>query len=816
MFLLSAFNSRATHIVGGEINYEIVNPASNLYKITLKLYVDCENGNPQAIASDYTALIGVYDGVSYGYQQQFSVTRTGPKRIDEVNYNCVIPPRGVCVDEYVYTTSRIINPGNNGKILAFQRCCRNNSISNLYNPQSTGITIWTRIPPSSTPNSSAVFNTLPPNYVCVDAPLSVDHSATDPDGDKLVYTLSTPFSGGTTDNPRPNPSNLTKPPFNQVSWKNPYKVNNQMGGEPRMSINSETGELTVTPNTKGQFVIGITVQEIRNGVVISETRRDYQFNVVECEFDILSDFTTEGAKASADAYVFECTDTVQFKDRSQKAVTYHWDFGVPDIDSDTSNLSNPMYVYPGNGDYEVTLTVKNDLCEDTYKFNVRIRSGKPFSLGPDVILCEEIYYLLDTKTPEATSITWNTGESGQSIYAQDTGDFVATVAYDKCIYTDTINIRSEEIFYSIPEDSLFCGDVDMLIDTKAPGYKYAWNTGVTDVDQSVRVYSPGIYTVGVYNDYCIKFDTIRIWQASKPSIDDAFYCNDFVHNVDAGEFEEGQYLWSNGSTSQQTTYFNAGKQWIQLTQRHCVSSDTFKIENPVINLDLGEDQHFCDEVRYTLDAGPDGEAYVWSNGESTRYLLATQEGVYKVKVTDPYGCSAEDSVELSLTASPGIDIGDDTTICKSSPTDLAAPEGFDAYLWNTGSTDRVYRTAEQGGYKVTVTDEFGCKGSDSIYVTVDENALPNELYIPNAFTPNNDGLNELFPYQESILQPGYYISIYSRWGEKIFDSRDGNGQNWDGTYKGKKVPIETFIYYVNYRGCDGNKRVRKGTINPLY
>jgi gliding motility-associated-like protein len=166
--------------------------------------------------------------------------------------------------------------------------------------------------------------------------------------------------------------------------------------------------------------------------------------------------------------------------------------------------------------------------------------------------------------------------------------------------------------------------------------------------------------------------------------------------------------------------------------------------------------------------------------------------------------------------SPTFNLGSDTTICINSPTTISAPSGFVKYLWNDESTGQSITTILEGLYKVTVTDNFGCIGSDSLFITVDENALPNEMYFPNAFTPNGDNLNELFPYQIDVAQPAYYIIIYSRWGEKVFDSRTSLTDNWDGTYQGEKVPNETFFYYVNYRGCDGNTRNSKGTVQPIY
>ena len=101
-------------------------------------------------------------------------------------------------------------------------------------------------------------------------------------------------------------------------------------------------------------------------------------------------------------------------------------------------------------------------------------------------------------------------------------------------------------------------------------------------------------------------------------------------------------------------------------------------------------------------------------------------------------------------------------------------------------------------------------------LTVDPEALPNELYLPNAFTPNQDGLNELFPYKKSVSQPGYFITIYSRWGEKVFDSRESNVTSWDGYYKGARVPVVPHIYNIYYRGCDGTAKNARGSVTPLY
>ncbi|PCJ64613.1 MAG: hypothetical protein COA58_12815 [Bacteroidetes bacterium] len=762
--------------------------------------------------------MGVFDAVTKSKVTAFTMTNATGKNVNTVNYDCVKAPSGVCVVEYTYKKTIVVNPGTNGLIIAHQLCCRNGgTIKNLINPGETGSTYWCYIPPTTIANSSPRFKNLPPVYICKDAPLEVDYSATDPDGDSLVYSFYTPYIGASADNPKPNEP--TSPNYNPVLWRAGFNTSNQVPGNPSMFINSSTGLYTLTPNTIGTYTIGVKVTEYRNGFKISSTFRDYQFNVINCEFDVIANYDIPGATAVGGSYSFGCEDTVCFRNKSfsKGPATYFWDFGDPSTTDDTSTAINPCWVFPGNGNYTVTLTVTSSICENEYKYDVRIRSNKPFDLGPDKIFCGDFLQTLDTKTPDAISVNWSNGQKGSRIFVQDTGIYIADVSYGKCSYSDTIQLIYKKVpEFNLPQDTLVCGDVDILLDVGVSGLKYQWSSAFKDKGQTLRVTSSGIYSVVVGNNYCTERDTIRVWQPSDPAIDDVFYCNDFNHVVDVGEIEEASYLWSNGATANSTTYTTGGEQWVRVTQRYCINGDSFNITNPIINLELGEDEHFCDNLNVRMDGGPDGISYNWSNGSTSRVINVSTPGKYIVEVQDAYGCLKSDSVTFTLSISPSIYIGEDTSICVNSPTTINAPEGFETYQWSTGSGESSITTTLEGGYKVTVTDEFGCMGDDSLYVKLDPEALPNNLYVPNAFTPNADALNDYFPYTLPVLQPGYFLIIYTRWGEKVFDSRESINTSWDGYYMGKRVPAETYMYYMYYRGCDGNSRNKKGTINVLY
>lgn len=802
----------ATHIVGGDFFYRKL--GNNQYQVTMKLYIDCENGNPSAIQSDATAIISIWNAGNNNLIRLETFTRTGPKRLNKLHYKCLIPPQDVCVDEYVYTKTLSIDPGSDGVVLAFQRCCRNNSITNIVIPESTGATYWVQIPGTdiTTNNSSAVFKELPPNYLCTDAPLKFDHSATDVDGDSLIYELYQPYLGADRDQPRPDNGangNLKSPPFSTFTWKSPYYTSNQMGGNPILSINRFTGELTVTPKTVGQFVIGIKVKEYRKGVLVGETLRDYQMNVKNCTFDLFAAFA---------APIYSCSDTVSFENRSYKATDYRWDFGDPTTQADTSNLKNPSYIYPGDGDYKVTLKAWNTICEDEHIFTVRVRTNIQFDLGPDQHFCDKVDAYITAKVWDATKVAWSNGKFGNTIKVTQPGKYVATVYYGECFGKDSIQMIMDPVQFSLPTDSLFCSieEVDFVADVGVPGLNYRWSTSAYDTMQTLRIRDTGIYWVRVRNQHCQKVDSLTVYLSTRPEIGNyLFVCNEFERIIDAGDIPNARYLWSNGTRDRYNLINKEGLHWVEVSQKHCKSRDTLMIDNPIINLELGNDTNYCDVLYRKMEAPPGMRSYLWHDNSRLRINTVNQPGTYYVMVEDTNGCFKSDTVHLTLTISPTLDLGNDTSICLREIAQLGIDQEFYSYQWNSGQKGRRIEVSESGWYYLTVTDESGCKATDSVKVSIDPNALPNELLIPNAFSPNGDGLNEFFPFVDFIQQPEYRVRVYNRWGQKVFDSEAGLGQSWNAHFQDERVASEAFMYLIEYRSCDGiNKRVT-GTVTVL-
>lgn len=812
ILLLAGLRLSASHIVGGDLYYQYL--GNDLYRITMKLYVDCINGRPEAIESDKKANFGIFDGSDNSYISGVEVERTGPVHLTGVPYKCIVNTGSVCVDQYTYVFELDLPKQKGGYIIAFQRCCRNNTIKNITNPGGTGSTYWVKIPDRNDYNidNSPIFKKFPPIYICNQLPLVFDHSASDADGDSLSYEIYQPYQGADKDVPQPVPP--ANPPYSTVWWSGGFNTKNPMWGNPSLAIDPETGELTVTPSITGQFVIGIKVKEWRNGVLIGETLRDYQFNVLDCKAVVVSYFKPQTS----------CSDTVVFQNKSIGAEGYEWDFGDPSsgFTNNKSSLKNPTHVFSKGGDYIVKLKAWNSACIDEYTYKVKVRIKKGFDLGKNQTYCVPFKHQLSVPWNDYNTITWSTGDNTSFINVDYPDTFWVEAVYGLCILRDTIKLGYKPVNFSPLKDSLFCDNVNTTLELTdaTPDSRVMWSTGDTILKTTAT--KEGKYIVRLFNSFCAMNDTAEMVIARiQPKLgNDIFVCNDFTITLDAGSMPDGtHYLWNDGTNERTLTTSLPGKFWVTTRLKHCTKSDTLIIDNSKVNIELGADKHFCDSVNILLDAGQPRPGttctYLWSNGETNQTTVIRRTGKHWARITDNFGCSNSDTIEFFMTFSPIINLGADTIICLRAPITLTPGKGFSSYLWSTGSENESIKVETEGNYYVTVTDEAGCTAIDTIVVKTDPNRLPNDIFIPNAFTPNGDELNDLFPFKEVVLHSDYNLKIFNRWGEKIYDS-DYDHEPWKGDTKGKDDQLDAYIWIVHYKGCDGNPKSNKGTITIIH
>jgi gliding motility-associated-like protein len=193
-----------------------------------------------------------------------------------------------------------------------------------------------------------------------------------------------------------------------------------------------------------------------------------------------------------------------------------------------------------------------------------------------------------------------------------------------------------------------------------------------------------------------------------------------------------------------------------------------------------------------------------------------QAGDYLLSVIDTAGCSYSNSINLVVFPLPEAAFSGSDTIEGASGMEIDAGPGMIEYLWNTGQTSQIIEIDQEGMYRITLTSMDGCMGYDSVYVQFIEEEKPSGIYIPNAFTPNGDGINDSFKpilTNPELTIEYWHLTIYNRWGEVLYEGFDP-GSGWDGLYKGKPVSADMYVYRIEYlfaTGPSGDSELHQGT-----
>jgi gliding motility-associated-like protein len=412
----------ATHVVGGSITYEHLGGAT--YRITLKMYRDCRPGNSQFPGS---VGITVRDSAGNGFSpsRSFSIPFTLSTTVQPYIDSCAVDP-GLCLEEAIYT--RVVNnlpPQPGGYHLFYQYCCRNYTLVNVNSSPATnlGETWYCFIPDNNDiiTNSSPTWVNPPPVFVCQAQPIDFDFSATDLDGDSLVYSFYTPYE----DDP---PTYLNgQAIFPTVTFLPGFGVQNPTGGA-NLNVDPNTGWLSGSPPFLGQFVAGIKCEEFRNGNKIGEILRDFQLNVVFCP---------PIAQAVIGQPQGACTgNTVTFNNIGGSPQNgYFWDFGDLSSTNDTSSLASPTYTYPGQGPYTVTLIINpNTPCADTGTIQVEMSTVTANTiLSTDTACVGQVIGFTDSSTVSGNAVLtgyyWDFGDNTNTVTPNPSHAYGASGTY---------------------------------------------------------------------------------------------------------------------------------------------------------------------------------------------------------------------------------------------------------------------------------------------------------------------------------------------------------------------------------------------------
>lgn len=275
--MISTFGLSATHIIGGDFTVQHV--ADSTFEVTLTLYRDC--GTDGAPLDPLLTVYVFEEGTDELMNDLIFDMELDSQEFPPLGDACFTPD--ICLEVGTYVDQIVLPANPNGYYLVWERCCRNDIISNIQNPGDEGMVFLVTVPDPALENSSPIFLPYPEDgYLCVNSENAIDFSATDADGDSLVYRLETPLSGDATDPLNPNPNVSGPKPHSEVLWLAPYSLDDIVGGVPPMAIDSETGLLTASPEVLGVFVLAVAVDEYRDGQLIGTVRRELQLQSTLC------------------------------------------------------------------------------------------------------------------------------------------------------------------------------------------------------------------------------------------------------------------------------------------------------------------------------------------------------------------------------------------------------------------------------------------------------------------------------------------------------------------------------------------------------
>jgi gliding motility-associated-like protein len=446
------------------------------------------------------------------------------------------------------------------------------------------------------------------------------------------------------------------------------------------------------------------------------------------------------------------------------------------------------------------------------------------NLGKDTSICPGNQITLNAGAG-FTSYSWNNNVTDSAIIVTAPGKyFVSAINACGTKSGDTIIVNAAPpVVFDIGKDTGICINQKLILQAPANFISYSWgndNNVIFSATQQVEVYPQNntfYFLKAEERPGCFGYDTIRVNVKPVPQLSlpgDTSLCAGDTLTLDAGSGFKS-YQWSNGSTTQSINAAEAKSFSVTVTNADgCTTADTTNIVNiwplPVVN--LGNVNGICVGEEIILNAGNYAQ-YLWHDGSTTQQYKATTTGIYYVAVTDVHGCRGNDTIIIDkIFEKPVNFLSADTGFCKYETLTLKTIKPFTSYQWSTGSTSSAILINTAGNFWLNVKDNNGCNGTDTIMVT--QKDCIEGFNMPNAFTPNNDRLNdELKPLIGGKLIL-FRLSVFNRWGEIIFTSSD-HLTGWDGRFKGIIQNPGQYIWTCTYQLEGQLPQTKKGTVTLI-
>lgn len=831
------------------------------YAFTLKFYMRCNSGRQ----FNDPARIAVYDKTTGA---QTSVIEAPLSSTETLNRNqndeCISNPPVVCYEVGYYQFTVIVPASVGGYVVAAQVNFRIDGINNLvpgYN--GIGATYSAEIPGTANGiammvNSSAKFVGSDMVVVCDNNSFTYSFRAIDSDGDELRYSFCDAFRSSGSAGGGPNSSvPPPPPPYGSVPYAMPeFGGTGPLGKNVR--IDSRSGLISGIAPRSGIYVVTVCAEEIRNGVVIATQRKDLQINITGCSI-VAANLPPE-FQLCQDSFEFTFTNNLY----NPLVKSFLWElFDTDGSPVTTSDRENFTYKFSDTGIYAIKLTVnKGETCSDSGRTIVRVYPGLKNDFSAEGICFNKPTLFKDKSTITYGDINGWSWDFGEPTASNDTShgktaEYTYLIPGPKVVSlitsttkgcTDTVT-RTLAIVDKPPlqfafRDTLICLKDSVRLISNASG-TVTWSPthtilGPNPGNPLVIPAATTTYYADLNDNGCVNRDSIVVRvtdHVTLAAMNDSVICSGDTITLRI-QSDGLQYSWTppdqlnNAFNPQPSAITPVSTEYIVTAKiGGCTATESIRINTvdyPVAN--AGADTMICYLTGATLNGSTNGISVSWSPPENitdpdSRNTSATPANTttYTLFAYDNKGCPKPGTDQVVVTVLPPIHAfaGNDTAVMVDQPLQLHATGGT-RYEWtpptglsNSSIPDPVgtYSTPSNGiTYQVNVYNEAGCMETDFLNVKVFQKGPA--IYVPNAFTPNGDGLNDEFkPVNVSIQQMGYF-RVYNRWGKLVFSTSEP-GKGWDGKINGQLQASETYGWV--FKGVDylGNEIIQKGTVTLI-
>jgi gliding motility-associated-like protein len=439
------------------------------------------------------------------------------------------------------------------------------------------------------------------------------------------------------------------------------------------------------------------------------------------------------------------------------------------------------------------------------------------------------------------SYSWYNGQNTATATGLTSGTYVVQITDNSgCTLLDTVTItQPTQITASTTTTQSSCasptGTATVTANGGTTGYTYSWNNGQTTATASGL--AAGNYTVVVTdNNGCTTQATANITAGGGNIAPNAttqnvscFGGGDGSATLNpSGGTAPYSYSWYNGQNTATATGLIAGTYSVLITDASgCTSTGSVSVSQPnALQAATTATNDLCNQGSGTANANANGGtpnySYSWNNGQTSANASGLIAGSYTVIVTDSKGCTTSSSVNVNNTSSSLLNAGGDLTITQGQTASLNA-SGGGTYTWTpaTGLSCTICQNPiatpnATTTYIVSGTDANGCIDSDTVIITVEIPCIIASLdkLLPNAFSPNSDGKNDLYCVPKNVCIQSFTLKIFDRWGEKVFESNSFDNC-WDGTQLNKNVNTAVFTYTFYATLTDGSNLSLNGLINLI-